>query len=154
MMVERFLDRDSVVARATAATKRQVLQLAAEVAARRFGVDAAETFEGLLARERAGSTGVGLGVAAPHAHVAGLDRLRAVFLRLETPVAFDAVDAQPVDLVFALFSPKGGEGGHLQALAKAARLLRNSALREQLRQAKSADAILALLVDDAQPHAA
>jgi nitrogen PTS system EIIA component len=145
MKVAEFLDREAIVARASAATKRQALQLAADVAARRFGVDAATALDGLIERERAGSTGVGLGVAVPHARVDGLDRLRAVFLRLEQPVAFEAVDDQPVDLVFALFGPPKGDGQHLRALAKAARLLRTTGLREQLRQARSGDAILALL---------
>lgn len=154
MMVREFLDREAIVARACATTKKQALQLVADVAARRFGVTAGAALDALLARERSGSTGVGLGVAAPHARLSGLDRIRAVFLRLEHPVPFDAVDDQPVDLVFALFAPTDADGGHLRALAKATRLLRTAGLREQLRQARTPDALLALLAAEAKPSAA
>jgi PTS system nitrogen regulatory IIA component len=97
----------------------------------------------------AGSTGVGHGVAAPHARLAGLSRLRGVFVRLEQPVDFDSVDDQPVDLIFALFAPKEAAGvEHLRALARVSRVMRQADLREQLRQARTADAVLALLVQD------
>jgi len=84
----------------------------------------------------------------------GLDRLRGVFVRLEQPVPFDAVDDRPVDLVFALFAPPEASGEHLRALARVSRLLRQGELREQLRKAHGADAILALLVQEARPSAA
>jgi PTS system nitrogen regulatory IIA component len=88
-------------------------------------------------------------VAVPHARLKGLDRMRGVFVRLEQPVDFDAVDDQPVDLIFALFAPKDATGvEHLRALARVSRLLRQSDLRQQLRQARTTDAIHALLVQD------
>ncbi len=105
--------------------------------------------DALTEREQAGSTGVGHGVAVPHARLEGLGRLRGVFVRLEHPVEFDSVDDQPVDLIFALFAPKEASGAeHLRALARVSRLLRQAELREQLRQARTADAIHALLVHD------
>ena len=84
----------------------------------------------------------------------GLTRLRGVFVRLEQPVAFDAVDDRPVDLIFALFAPPEASGEHLRALARVSRVLRQSDLREQLRKAHGADAIHALLVQEARPSAA
>jgi PTS system nitrogen regulatory IIA component len=75
-------------------------------------------------------------------------------VRLEQPVPFEAVDDQPVDLLFALFAPKGASSEHLRALARVSRLMRRSDVREQLRQARTADAIHALLVSEAQPSAA
>src|SRR5580704_4569348 len=140
MSIEELLDRRAITPRLSARTKRQALSLVAETAARRFGLEAGDVLEALLAREDAGSTGVGAGVAVPHARLAGLERMRGVFVRLETPVDYDAVDGAPVDLVFALFAPLDAGADHLRALAKVARLLRQAELREQLRHARSADA--------------
>jgi PTS system nitrogen regulatory IIA component len=109
----------------------------------------------LLEREAAGSTGVGEGVALPHARIAGLQQLQLLFLRLDAPVPFEAVDDQPVDLIGVLLIPAAIEGSEpLRVLARMARLLREPRLREQIRKAQSADAIHALLVHQAQPSAA
>jgi len=144
-----LLDRNAIALRVSAANKRQSLAVISEIAARNFGLDAGEILDALAEREAAGSTGVGHGVAAPHARLDGLDRIRAVFVRLEHPVEFEAVDDQPVDLMFALFAPKAASTEHLRALARVSRLLRQPQVRERLRQAHSADAIHALLVQDA-----
>lgn len=80
--------------------------------------------------------------------------MRAVFVRLDQPVPYDAVDDQPVDLIFALFAPLSAGSEHLRALARVSRLLRHAELREQLRLARSADAIYALLVQEQQASAA
>jgi PTS system nitrogen regulatory IIA component len=93
-------------------------------------------------------------VATPHATLKGIDRMHGVFVRLETPIDFGSLDDQPVDLLFALFSPPDAAGEHLRSLAKVSRMLRQGDLREQLRQASGIDAILALLVREAQPSAA
>jgi len=157
MNIGDLLDRTAISVRVNAASKRQVLAVVAEIAARKLGLEAGDILDALMEREQAGSTGVGHGVAAPHARLAGLTRMRGVFVRLEQPVEFDAVDDQPVDLIFALFAPKDAGAEHLRALARVSRLLRQAELREQLRQARSADAIHALLVQDshaARPSAA
>jgi len=154
MLIEDLLDRRAVTPKVCASTKRQALALVAETAARRFGLDASEVLEALLAREQAGSTGVGSGVAVPHARLPGLDRMRGVFIRLEAPVDFDSVDGQPVDLLFALLAPAEAGSEHLRALARVSRLLRQSQLREQLRQARTVDALYALLAQPASPTAA
>jgi PTS system nitrogen regulatory IIA component len=155
MNIGDLLDRGAVAPRVTAPGKRQALSVVAELAARSFGgVKPAEVLEALLAREAVGSTGVGYGVAVPHARLKGLTRLRSVFVRLEQPVPFDAVDDRPVDLIFALFAPPEASGEHLRALARVSRVLRQADLREQLRQAHGPDAIYALLVQEARPSAA
>ena len=154
MDIGSLLSRSGVAARVTAHSKRQALATVSEIAARTAGLHADEVLTALMEREHAGSTGVGGGIALPHAHLPGLQRMAAVFVRLEEPVAFDAVDDRPVDLVFALFAPENAGAEHLQALAKVSRLLRQNDLREQLRHAQTADAIYALLVRDAQPSAA
>jgi PTS system nitrogen regulatory IIA component len=149
MQIGELLDRNAIALRISATNKRKALAVIAEIAGRSFGLDAGTVLDALAEREQAGSTGVGHGVAAPHARLEGLGRLRGVFVRLEQPVEFDSVDDQPVDLIFALFAPKEASGvEHLRALARVSRLLRQAELREQLRQARTADAIHALLVHD------
>jgi PTS system nitrogen regulatory IIA component len=151
MLIGDLLDRTAIALRVSASSKRQALAVVAEIAARNLKLDSGDILDALTEREQAGSTGVGHGVAAPHARLEGLTRMRGVFVRLDQPVAFDAVDDQPVDLIFALFAPKDAGAEHLRALARVSRLLRQAELREQLRQARTADAIHALLVQDAGP---
>ena len=155
MIFSEVLDLAAIAPRATATDKRQVLALISDIAARTFGLEAGKILDALAAREQVGSTGLGRGVAVPHARLEGLDRVRAVFLRLEHPVDFASVDDQPVDLVFALFSPAGQVGSvHLQGLARISRLMRQKDLREQLRQSRAAESIRALLVQDLRQTAA
>ena len=153
MDIGEWLERGSIVSHSGAANKKQALVALAELAAKTFGLSADEAAEALFAREAQGSTGVGYGVALPHARLKGLDRMRAAFLRLDQPVEFDAVDEQPVDLLFALFAPPHADSEHLRALAQVSRRLRHGDLRERLRKAGSADAIHALLVQSDEPTA-
>lgn len=154
MDIGDLLDRSAISLRVSAPTKRQALSVIAEIAGRNFDLKPAEILEALVEREESGSTGVGFGVAVPHARLPGLHRMRGVFVRLETPVAFDAVDDQPVDLLFALLAPEHGGSEHLRALARVSRVLRRADVREQLRKAGTVDAIHALLVHESQPSAA
>ncbi len=154
MDIGDWLDRGAIVYRGNASGKRQALAIAAETAARSLGLKSGEVLDALLEREQEGSTGVGHGVAVPHARLPGLERMHAVFVRLETPVDYDALDKQPVDLVFALLAPKDAGSEHLRALARVSRILRRSEVREHLRQARSADAIYALLAQQVEPSAA
>ena len=119
MDIGDWLDREAVALRSGAASKRQALSFAAELGARAFGGDAGQILECLMEREQEGSTGVGQGVAVPHARLPGLSRMRAVFVRLEQPVDFDAVDDQPVDLLFALFAPPEAGAEHLLEIGRA-----------------------------------
>ncbi|PVM89713.1 PTS IIA-like nitrogen-regulatory protein PtsN [Caulobacter radicis] len=155
MTIGDLLDHGAVTLRVSAKDKRQVLGVIADFAGRVLGIDSDIALDGLIDREAAGSTGVGQGVALPHARAPGLDRVRAVFVRLETPVAFDALDDKPVDLFLALFAPPEANTQHLRALARVSRMLRQPELREQLRQARSADAVHVLLArETATPTAA
>ena len=153
MQIGDILDRGAIAARASAPSKRQALTAVADIAARNFGIDVAVILEALSEREAAGSTGVGYGVAVPHARLPGLDRMRGVFVRLDQPVEFESVDEQPVDLIFALFAPPNASSEHLRALARVSRMLRQGDLREHLRNARTPDAIHALLVQE-RPSAA
>ncbi len=154
MEISDWLDRSAVVYRSSADGKRQALAAVADAAARAFKLKASDVFDALMERESQGSTGVGRGVAVPHACLAGIDRMKAVVVRLERPVPFDALDEQPVDILFALFAPSGATGEHLRALARVSRLLRQGGVRERLRQARSPDAIYAVLTQEAKADAA
>ena len=105
-------------------------------------------------RERLGSTGVGNGVALPHARIEGMDRVVAAFARLAEPLEFDAVDGRPVDLVCFLLAPADCGGAHLRALARVSRVLRRPETRQRLRAAPNEDALFAILADDTASAAA
>lgn len=154
MDLGELLDVGAVSPRVNASSKRQALAIVADIAARGVAAPASEILSKLLAREKLGSTGVGHGVAVPHARLKGLDRMHGVFVRLETPVDFAAVDEQPVDLIFALLAPADHPAEHLRALARVSRALRQADLRHQLRQAQTVDAVRALLVRSAHSNAA
>jgi PTS system nitrogen regulatory IIA component len=153
MDLSDLLSRQNVEIR-SAATKGKALSALADLAARQLLIEPQPVLDALVRRERAGSTGVGGGVALPHARLEGLERTHGVFMRLDLPVAFDAVDDQPVDLFFALFAPVDAGADHLRALARVSRLLRSGELRQQLRVARSPDALFALLAQEARPSAA
>jgi nitrogen PTS system EIIA component len=121
MQIGDILDRAAIAARASAPNKRQALAVVAEIAARQFGLDAGVVLDGLIERENAGSTGVGYGVAVPHARLEGLTRMRGVFVRLDQPVEFESVDEQPVDMIFALFAPPNASSEHLRTLPQQTR---------------------------------
>ena len=154
MLVGSLLDSGSISPRVSASDKRQVLSVVAEIAARSWGLKAPKVFDALNDREAAGTTGVGHGVAIPHAQIEGLDRLRGIFLRLNPPLDFGAVDDEPVDLVFALLTPVGTGSEQLRALSRIARALRVGEMRTQLRQAGGADAIRALFSRETRSSAA
>ncbi len=145
MIIGDLLADGCIAPRVGAASKRQVLSIVAETAGRAFALGAADVFAALAKGERFKPTGVGHGAAIPHARIAGLLSPRAVFLRLEAPVEFEAVDDEPVDLVFTLLAPLGAGCEYLLALARMSRCLRQARLREQLRHAVGVDAIRALL---------
>lgn len=153
MDIGELLIQDGIVLKSGASSKRQALHVLATAAGAAMGIDEARVFDALMEREALGSTGLGSGVAVPHARLQGLDRVKAVFVRLDTPVPYDAVDDRPVDLMFALFAPPRDGAEHLRALAAVSRAMRSSELREQLRQARTEDAIRALFVSAANAPA-
>jgi PTS system nitrogen regulatory IIA component len=146
MDIGELLVRDGVVLKTGASSKRQALHSVATAASHAIGLEESKVFDALMERETLGSTGLGAGVAVPHARLDGIDRVQAVFVRLDTPVPYDAVDDRPVDLIFALFAPPRDGADHLRALAAVSRALRSAKMREQLRQARTVDAIHALFV--------
>ena len=114
-------------------SKKRLFQSLGELASSVYGLPADRAVEALIERESLGPTGVGQGIALPHARLPDLDRVVGVFLRLEKPLEFDSVDRQPVDLVFGLFAPAQSGVDHLRALALVSRTLRNPAVCAKLR---------------------
>ena len=125
--------------------KKQAIQELAARAAELTGQNERAILEILLQREKLGSTAVGNGVAIPHGKLAKLGRLFGLFARLERPIDFEAMDGQPVDLVFLLLAPEGAGADHLKALARIARLLRDQDVAKKLRASRDAQAIYSVL---------
>ncbi|AMN38839.1 PTS IIA-like nitrogen regulatory protein PtsN [Rhodoplanes sp. Z2-YC6860] len=125
--------------------KKQALQEIAGKAAELTGQNEKAILEILLQREKLGSTGVGNGVAIPHGKLPKLGNVFGLFARLERPVDFEALDGQPVDLIFLLLAPEGAGADHLKALARVARLLRDPETARKLRASNGAEAIYAVL---------
>jgi nitrogen PTS system EIIA component len=126
-------------------SKKQALQELATRAAAMCGRSDREVLEVLMQRERLGSTGIGSGIAIPHGKLAKLERLFGVFARLERPIDFEALDGQPVDLLFLLLAPEAAGADHLKALARVARLLRDPEIARKLRESRDAEALYAVL---------
>jgi nitrogen PTS system EIIA component len=144
----------SVVAQLRASSKRQALQELAKRAATLTGINERTIYDVLSERERLGSTGIGQGIGVPHGKLAGLDRICGVFARLDRPIPFDAIDEQPVDLIFVLLAPENAGAEHLKALARVSRLLRDRAVCDKLRGTDSPEALYALLTDTTSSDAA
>ncbi|MGE0062855.1 MAG: PTS IIA-like nitrogen regulatory protein PtsN [Xanthobacteraceae bacterium] len=125
--------------------KKQAIQELAARAAQLTGQDEKQILEVLLQREKLGSTAVGNGVAIPHGKLPKLARLFGLFARLERPINFEALDGQPVDLIFLLLAPEGAGADHLKALARIARLLREPETTRKLRDLDNAEAIYTIL---------
>ena len=126
-------------------SKKQAIQELAARAAKLTGQSERGIFETLLQREKLGSTGIGHGIAIPHGKLVRLDKLFGLFARLDRPVDFEALDGQPVDLVFLLLAPEGAGADHLKALARVARLLRDPSTAHKLRRSRDAEALYAVL---------
>ena len=154
MEINDLLTRDSVLTAVRATSKKQALQELAKHAAQITGLHDRTIFDVLLERERLGTTGVGRGIAIPHGKLSELDSLHGVFAVLEQPIDFDAVDDQPVDLIFLLLAPESAGADHLKALARVSRLLRDSTFCDRLRSTNSADALFEALTRKTAPHAA
>src|SRR5215831_3179471 len=126
-------------------SKKQAIQELALRAAELTGRGEREILEILQQREKLGSTGIGNGIAIPHGKLAKLERLFGLFARLDRPIEFEALDGQPVDLIFLLLAPEGAGADHLKALARVARLLRDPAVAHKLRASEDAEALYAVL---------
>ncbi len=149
MDLGNLISSDGILPLLKAKSKKQVLQELSRQAEELTGLDKREIFNTLLQRERLGSTGVGHGIAIPHGKITGLKQITGLFARLAEPIDFDAIDDQPVDLVFVLLAPESAGADHLKALARISRLLREPSAIEKLRTTKDKHNIYAILTEPA-----
>jgi PTS system nitrogen regulatory IIA component len=147
MDITTLISPESVIPNLKVTSKKQALQELAREAAALTGLHERAVFDTLLERERLGTTGVGNGIAIPHGKLAQLGRLHGLFARLERPIDFEAIDEQPVDLIFLLLAPESAGADHLKALARVSRLLRDRSMCEKLRGTDSAEGLYALLAE-------
>ena len=154
MRIADILSTAAVRSQAQATSKKRLFHDLADMAAQAYGVSAPQTLDALQERESLGATGVGQGVALPHARIAGLERVAGLFLRLEKPLDFDAVDRQPVDLGFALLAPESPGVEHLKALALVSRTMRDQAMVQKLRANTDPAKLYAILTESRSSAAA
>ncbi|MBI2717936.1 MAG: PTS IIA-like nitrogen regulatory protein PtsN [Rhizobiales bacterium] len=147
MTLDHIIDAQSVLANLKVQNKKQLLQELSQALAKRLAVDYRLVFETLMTREKLGSTGIGQGIAIPHGKMATLNRVHGIFAKLAQPVDFEAVDGQPVDLVFVLLAPDHAGADHLKALARISRLLRDPAAVTKLRGTETAEGLYAILTE-------
>jgi len=147
MEIVEILSPQAVLQKLKAANKKKLIAEVASAAASVAGLDQGKVFETLWEREKLNSTGVGHGVAIPHARLPKLERIVGLFAHLDSPVDFESIDEVPVDLVFALLTPADAGADHLKALARVSRLMRNAAVCEKLRAASDKAQLYALLTE-------
>jgi nitrogen PTS system EIIA component len=145
MTLHDIIDARAILPGLKVQNKKQLLQELAQALSSLVAIDARVIFESLLQREKLGSTGLGQGIAIPHGRLPTLNRVYGVFARLQTPIAFESVDGEPVDLVFALISPSHAGADHLTALARISRMFRDPAIVKKLRGTDNTDGLYAIL---------
>jgi len=154
MPLSDLLAPDAIFPSVKVASKKQMLQELSAEAGKLIGADERAIFEILLQRERLGSTGIGHGVAIPHGKLPKIERIFGLFARLEKPIDFEALDGEPVDLVFLLLAPETAGADHLKALALIARLLRDPDIGKSLRDSRDPSSLYRKLTMPAATNAA
>jgi PTS system nitrogen regulatory IIA component len=147
MQISDLLSPEGVLPSLKVKDKKQLLQQLADRASQITRVPQSRILETLIERERLGTTGVGQGIAIPHGRLTEIKKITGIFAKLETPIEYEAVDNQPVELVFMLLAPEGAGADHLKALARVSRLLRNQTACDKLRKTTSGEAMYAILTE-------
>ena len=147
MELSSILQPGAVKVLSKSTSKKRLFQELGEIAEHAYGLNAAKTVEALQERETLGPTGVGHGIALPHARVAGLDNVAGALIRLESSIDFESVDRQPVDLIFALFAPSDAGVEHLKALALVSRTMRDADICTKLRANTNPTTLHAILTE-------
>jgi PTS system nitrogen regulatory IIA component len=145
--IAKLLPLANVMVGLDASSKKRVFEQAGLLFENNHGIARASVYDALFAREKLGSTGLGQGIAIPHGRIKGLKEARGAFLRLATPVQFDAADGKPVDMIFVLLVPEAATEHHLQLLSELAQMFSERAFREQLAAAADATATHALFAN-------
>ena len=154
MEFSNLLKPEAIRIFSSVSSKKRLLHDIAGIAEACYQTDYSQTVEALMERESLGPTGVGGGIALPHARLEQLDRVVGAFVLLENPVEFDAIDKQPVDIVFGLFAPKSAGVEHLKALALVSRTLREQSIVAKLRSNPKPSTLYTILTEPANVQAA
>ena len=154
MQISTILKPEAVKVISSASSKKRLLHDLGDLSASAYGIDSARAVEALMERETLGPTGVGHGVALPHARLTDINEVVGVFILLEKPVDFDAVDRQPVDIIFGLFAPEDAGVEHLKALALVSRTLREASICKKLRANSDPQTLYTILTEGQTVQAA
>ena len=147
MNIVSLLRPEAVKSVSTVSSKKMLLHALGDLSANVHDLDHETIVRALQERETLGPTGVGHGVALPHARLAGLNEVKAVFIRLEKPIDFNAVDRQPVDLFFCLLAPENAGVEHLKALALVSRTMRDASICAKLRANNDPETLHAIIAE-------
>ena len=153
MQISDILRPEAVKSLGASSSKKRLFHDLGDIAESAYSLSAQTVIDALIERESLGPTGVGHGIALPHARLHHIDSVRGMFLRLEKPIDFDSVDRQPVDLIFALLAPEEAGVDHLKALALVSRTMRDPDMQAKLR-ANADPATLHTILTEAQAQAA
>lgn len=154
MDLSKLLVPEAVKVFGQMSNKKRLFHELGEVVSQSYGLMSAYVFDGLQERESLGPTGVGNGIALPHARLEDIDQIYGVFIRLEKPLDYESVDRQPVDLIFGLFAPKDSGVEHLKALAQVSRTMRDANICAKLRANNDAAKLYAILTEARAPQVA
>lgn len=154
MEFSELLKQEAFKVLTSSSSKKRLLQDISELSEQSYGLDSDLVLDALLAREALGPTGVGNGVALPHARLTELDRVVGVFVLLDKPIDFGSVDRQPVDIAFAIFAPEDAGVDHLKALALVSRTLRDSGICTKLRANRDPATLYTILTSAQSDQAA
>ncbi|WP_332065247.1 PTS IIA-like nitrogen regulatory protein PtsN [Bartonella sp. CB189] len=154
MNLRELISPEAVMPALRASSKKQVLQILAEKAAELTGLNERVIFDIVFQREKLGSTGLGCGIAIPHGKLPDISQIIGIFARLESPVDFEALDDEPIDIVFLLLAPENAGADHLKALSQIARVLGHSDVVQKLRNTHDANTLYTLLIQNSESNAA
>ena len=154
MIISEILSPDAIFTSIKASSKKRVLQEISVGISNIYGLEQTKVFLALQEREKLGPTGMGHGVAIPHARINSISSIKGVFAKLINPLDFGSMDSQNVDLIFVLIAPYESGANHLKALAKVSRILRNKSTCEKLRSTIDKSALYSILTTDEEIQAA
>ncbi|ABG30093.1 PTS lactose transporter subunit IIC [Roseobacter denitrificans] len=154
MEFSELLKPEAVKVLNSASSKKRLMQDISDLSAQVYDLNADVVLDAMLAREALGPTGVGHGIALPHARLSDLDSVLGVFVLLDKPIDFGSVDRQPVDIAFALFAPEDAGVDHLKALALVSRTLRDASVCAKLRANRNPATLYTILTSAEAEQAA
>lgn len=154
MFLSNIIDQGHVLSCSNVASKKRLFQEISVKLEEIYGLNRDCVLGALQEREKLGPTGMGQGVAIPHARVEGIKDIKGLFIKLDKPIDFESIDKQPVDLIFAIVAPKNDGVDHLKALAKVSRVLRDADIRTKLRSTEDISALYSIITQDLNVKAA